>query len=85
MIIFTRNCIRGELKLKMNNCNKCPQGKYSLVIKHKACNPCPKNAECLGGDLILAHQKFWQSSNNSAIIHDCGDYREFCLGGSQYH
>ena len=85
MIIFTRNCIRGELKLNMNHCYKCPQGKYSLVIKNIACRACPKNADCLGGDLILAHEQFWQSSNNSAMIHDCEEYREFCLGGIQYY
>ena len=82
MIIFARNCIRGELKLNMNHCYKCPEGRYSLEIKNQACRPCPKNAECLGGDFILAYQKFWQSSNHSAIVHDCGDYSEFCLGGT---
>ena len=85
MIIFTRNCIRGELKMNMNHCYKCPQGKYSLVIKNIACRACPKNADCLGGDLVLAHEQFWQSSNNSAMIHDCEEYREFCLGGTQYY
>ena len=59
MFIFMRICIRGELKLNMNHCYKCPQGKYSLVIKNIACRACPKNADCLGGDLILAHEQFW--------------------------
>ena len=59
MIIFTRNCIRGELKLSMNHCYKCPQGKYSLLIKNLACHTCPNNATCLGGDLILAKEHFW--------------------------
>lgn len=51
--------MRGELKLNMNHCHKCPKGKYSLEIKNKACNPCPRNASCLGGDLIVANRKFW--------------------------
>ena len=39
--IFTRNCIRGELRLDNNNCQTCKKGKFSLEIKSKACRSCP--------------------------------------------
>ena len=49
-----RHCIRGEVRLNNNNCYKCPKGKYSLNLRNTACNPCPRFADCPGGDFIFA-------------------------------
>ena len=33
---------------------------------------------------MLAYKGGWQSSNRSNIIHHCGKYEKFCLGGFPY-
>ena len=83
LTVYTGNCIRGEVRLNHNHCYKCPKGKFSLDVTHTACRPCPLFADCPGGDFIFAIENYWQSSNHSSIIHDCKEYKEFCLGG--YH
>ena len=48
------NCDRNKVSNNKDNCLKCLKGKFSLEIKSDTCRSCPRNANCPGGDLIIA-------------------------------
>ena len=73
-----RDCVRGEEK-KNGMCTKCPQGKYSLEAGAEECLICPKNAQCLGEDVIRVNEGYWRSSLDSPVIHACLD-GDACTG-----
>eukprot|EP00878_Enallax_costatus_P017054 GHUV01017905.1.p2 GENE.GHUV01017905.1~~GHUV01017905.1.p2 ORF type:complete len:133 (+),score=27.74 GHUV01017905.1:846-1244(+) len=47
----------------------CPAGSFSLDPTDTSCSPCPANAECPGGDVIVPDAGYWHSARGSTQIH----------------
>lgn len=64
-----RACGRGEVTPSPDACQRCQQGFYSFDGQQAVCKPCPMNANCTGGDVILPLSGFWRSSASSVQVH----------------
>ena len=74
----------GEIRRSRKECYKCPAGKYAKSLRSSSCDNCPDNAICLGSNSIIADKGYWQISNRSYDVHDCGLFKPYCLGGAHY-
>eukprot|EP00878_Enallax_costatus_P033896 GHUV01037478.1.p1 GENE.GHUV01037478.1~~GHUV01037478.1.p1 ORF type:complete len:106 (+),score=15.30 GHUV01037478.1:838-1155(+) len=64
-----RGCVRGEVQTSPETCQVCPAGSFSLDPTDTSCSPCPPNAECPGGDVIVPDAGYWHSARGSTQIH----------------
>ena len=83
MDIFLRRCVRGEIVESITDtqykCTKCPSGKYSFNPEDAECTPCPLDATCPGGDVIVPDRGFWRQCETCVIIEQC-IYPDNCIG-----
>ena len=69
------------MKEAENLCFPCPELFYSFNPLYPTCLPCPQNADCPGGAIILARENFWRSSNFSSSVFECSVLKNGCKGG----
>ena len=59
--VIVRDCIQGEVRSSMETCMLCPAATYSMSPTSVTCDgPCPDNAHCHGGAIVVPEEKFWQ-------------------------
>lgn len=52
-------------------CRKCDKNMFSLNPRNTSCDPCPPNAVCPGGAVLLPAQDYWHSANRSTNMIFC--------------
>ena len=70
--VKVRACANGEVTQTAHLCIACAAPQYSLNPVKKTCDlPCPANARCLGGALLIPQSGYWVSASNSDSIVTC--------------
>lgn len=78
--VIVRDCIQGEVRSSMETCMLCPAATYSMSPTSVTCDgPCPDNAHCHGGAIVVPEEKFWHSAANSTYMAECPN-PEACTG-----
>jgi hypothetical protein len=68
--VHVRGCHVGEVtNVDGDVCEPCLEGSYSLNPRNTSCDPCPAEATCPGGHVIIPLQGFWHSLPYSPQIH----------------
>ena len=63
-----RFCKPGEIQLSDNTCSTWATGTFSLDWNSTECEPCPSNAQWLGGNQISVSAGYWRMSQNTSKI-----------------
>ena len=63
-----RFCKPGEIQLSDNTCSTWASGTFSLDWNSTECQPCPSNAQWLGGNQISVSAGYWRMSQNTSTI-----------------
>ena len=63
-----RFCKPGEIQLSDNTCSTWAPGTFSLDWNSTECQPCPSNAQWLGGNQISVSAGYWRMSQNTSTI-----------------
>lgn len=70
--VIVRECMRGEVQASPQMCMLCPAATYSLDPANQTCDsPCPDDAECRGGAVLVPELGYWHSAANSAYMAQC--------------
>lgn len=72
-------CSAGEYK-EQSGCRCCPAYTYSFTGNTTACEQCPANAQCPGGDVLWPEPGFFHSGPQSVQIHQCPMGNTACAG-----
>lgn len=81
--VIVRACTVGEVAATPSTCNLCPAATFSLSPANSSCDtPCPDNAECLGGALLIPEQGYWHSAASSTYMASCPN-PSACSGARQ--
>ena len=81
--VIVRSCLAGEVHSSPETCMLCPAATYSLSPSNTTCDaPCPSNAECHGGAVLVPKEKFWHSAANSTYMAECPNPGA-CIGDRQ--
>ena len=66
---YLKKCIKGDI-FRDKGCWTCPQNFYS-ISDDQICFPCPLNAECPGGSLIIPKLGYWRFNESFSEIFKC--------------
>ncbi|KAL3155043.1 hypothetical protein ABBQ38_011563 [Trebouxia sp. C0009 RCD-2024] len=70
--VIVRACVIGEVAATPATCTLCPAATFSLSPANSSCDtPCPNNAECLGGAILIPEQGYWHSAADSTYMASC--------------
>ena len=62
----------GEVQNSVSTCMLCPAATYSLLPTNTSCDaPCPANAECHGGAILVPDLGYWHSAAASTYMVQC--------------
>lgn len=62
----------GEVQNTPQTCMLCPAATYSLNPANPTCDaPCPENAECHGGAIVVPEMGYWHSAADSTYMAAC--------------
>eukprot|EP00899_Mesostigma_viride_P018518 jgi/Mesvir1/26668/Mv20452-RA.1 len=68
--VSTRRCAVGEVNVS-DACEPCTSPLFSWDPHNESCDPCPPNAACYGGGLVVPLAGYWQPAANSYSVHAC--------------
>jgi hypothetical protein len=63
-------CQEGEYQ-GSGLCQCCPEYQYGFEENALACKPCPDNAHCPGGTVVLPNPGYYHSADRSVQMHAC--------------
>lgn len=70
--LTVRPCLLGEVQQSPTSCIRCPAPQYSYSTSNATCDsPCPRNANCTGGAVVVPLEGFWVSASNSDSMVAC--------------
>jgi len=70
--LTVRACILGEVQQSPTQCMRCPLPQYSYnTLNHTCDSPCPRNANCTGGAVVVPLEGFWVSARISDSMVAC--------------
>ena len=70
--LTVRQCLLGEVQQSPTSCIGCPAPQYSYNRFNATCDsPCPRNANCTGGAVVVPLEGFWVSARNSDSMVAC--------------
>ncbi|KAG2451053.1 hypothetical protein HYH02_004321 [Chlamydomonas schloesseri] len=90
LLVEVPPCAQGEVALLEGEvCSRCAEGTFtfdnwlssnSSNSSDWRCHPCPDNALCPGGSVVVPEGGYWQSAANSTQMHQCA-VEDACRAG----